>query len=71
MLAFSPLTRRQVLVSLHSGNAFRGVLWAKRGPLLVLRNARLLSSDAPEEGLVVDGEVVVERTQVEYIQVLP
>ncbi|MEV5770092.1 hypothetical protein AB0L49_02310 [Streptomyces antimycoticus] len=48
--------------------AFSGVLWAKRGPLLVLRDAELL--EAGREPQRVDGEIVVERSQVEFIQVL-
>lgn len=64
------LERRSVIVSLTTGKAFRGVLWAKRGPLLVLRNANLLAEDGPEGGVPMDGEVVVERSVVEFIQVL-
>ncbi|MFJ4322244.1 hypothetical protein ACIP3A_03860 [Streptomyces tricolor] len=48
--------------------AFSGVLWAKRGPLLVLRDAQLLEAGrAPQ---AVDGEVVIERARVEFTQVL-
>ena len=60
--------RRQVVVNLPD-KAFRGILWAKRGPLLILRNAVLLHPGAPE--VPVDGEVVVERARVEFLQVLP
>ncbi|MFI0914316.1 hypothetical protein [Streptomyces abikoensis] len=48
--------------------AFRGVLWAQRGPLLVLRDAELL--EAGRDPQRVDGEVVVERSRVEFTQVL-
>ncbi|MFI9012592.1 hypothetical protein ACIGZI_01000 [Streptomyces griseus] len=48
--------------------AFSGILWAKRGPLLVLRDAALL--EAGREPQPVDGEVIVERTRVEFMQVL-
>ncbi|MFF5451870.1 hypothetical protein ACFY40_11595 [Streptomyces sp. NPDC012950] len=48
--------------------AFDGVLWAKRGPLLVLRDARLL--EAGREPQPIDGEIVIERTRVEFMQVL-
>ncbi|MEU1496063.1 hypothetical protein [Streptomyces sp. NPDC005732] len=48
--------------------AFRAILWAKRGPLLVLRDVELLEAGrAPQS---VDGEVVVERARVEFVQVL-
>lgn len=60
--------RRRVVVNLPD-KAFTGVLWAKRGPLLVLRDVQVLEgARAPQS---VDGEVVVERRQVEFIQVLP
>lgn len=60
--------RRRVVVNL-SDKAFSGVLWAKRGPLLVLRDAELL--EAGREPQRVDGEVVIERARVEFTQVLP
>lgn len=59
--------RKRVVVNL-ADKAFRGVLWAKRGPLLVLRDAELL--EAGRETQRVDGEIVVERRQVEFMQVL-
>ncbi|MFF9554583.1 hypothetical protein ACF1DY_01945 [Streptomyces albus] len=59
--------RRRVVVNLD-GRAFEGVLWAQRGPLLVLRDARLL--EPGREPQAVDGEVVVERARVEFTQVL-
>lgn len=58
--------RKSVVVNLKSGRAFRGVLWAKRGPLLVLKNATLIEGGA---SVPVDGEVVVERTEIDFIQV--
>lgn len=59
--------RRRVVVNL-ADRAFNAVLWAKRGPLLVLRDVELLEAGrAPQR---VDGEVVVERGRVEFIQVL-
>jgi len=60
--------RRRVVVNL-ADKAFAGVLWAKRGPLLVLRDAELL--EAGREPQKVDGEVVIERARVEFTQVLP
>ncbi|MGK5729716.1 hypothetical protein [Streptomyces sp. URMC 124] len=59
--------RKRVVVNL-SDKAFAGVLWAQRGPLLVLRDVELL--EAGREPQRVDGEVVVERTRVEFTQVL-
>jgi small nuclear ribonucleoprotein (snRNP)-like protein len=61
------LVRHSVVVNLHSGRAFAGILWARRGPLLVLRNVVMHEPGAPPTP--VDGEVVVERRQVAFIQV--
>ncbi|MFD5676121.1 hypothetical protein [Streptomyces sp. NPDC127040] len=47
--------------------AFAGVLWAKRGPLLVLKDAVLMQHGAAETPM--DGEVLIERSKVEFIQV--
>lgn len=58
--------RKRVVVNL-SDKAFAGVLWAKRGPLLVLRDAVLMQHGAADTPM--DGEVVIERTRVEFIQV--
>lgn len=59
--------RKRVVVNL-AGQAFTGILWAKRGPLLVLRDASLL--EAGREPHPIDGEVVIERARVEFTQVL-
>lgn len=58
--------RRRVVVNL-ADKAFEGVLWAKRGPLLVLRDVTLMQPGAADTP--VDGEVVVERARVEFVQV--
>ena len=59
--------RKRVVVNLPD-KAFAGVVWAKRGPLLVLRDAELL--EAGREPQRIDGEVVIERARVEFTQVL-
>ena len=59
--------RRRVVVNL-ADKAFSGVLWAKRGPLLVLRDVVLMQHGASDTPM--DGEVVVERARVEFIQVM-
>lgn len=61
------VARRRVIVNLRSGAAVAGVLVAQRGPLLFLRNATL-----HEQGqqVPVDGEAVIERSQVDWIQTL-
>lgn len=58
--------RKRVVVNL-ADKAFAGVLWAKRGPLLVLRDVVLMQHGAADTPM--DGEVVVERARVEFIQV--
>jgi hypothetical protein len=59
--------RKRVVVNL-ADKAFSGILWAKRGPLLVLRDVELL--EAGRVAQPVDGEVVIERAKVEFTQVL-
>lgn len=61
------LIRKSVVVN-QEGRAFSGILWAQHGPLLVLRNAQLLMPGREPQPL--DGEVVVERTSVHFIQVV-
>lgn len=58
--------RKRVVVNL-SDKAFAGVLWAKRGPLLVLKDATLMQHGAADTPM--DGEVLIERARVEFIQV--
>jgi hypothetical protein len=58
----------RVIVNLPD-KAFDAILWAQRGPLLVLRDAKLLQPGA--EPVPLDGEVIVERSHVEFIQVTP
>jgi hypothetical protein len=59
--------RRRVVVNL-ADKAFSGVLWARRGPLLVLRDVQLLEVARPPQPI--DGEIVIERARVEFVQVL-
>lgn len=61
------MTRRTVIVNLKTSKAFRGVLWKERGGILVLRQA-----DLHEKGTVVtvDGEVVLERSNVDFVQLV-
>ena len=61
------MVRRQVLVQLLSGRAVRGVLWALKGRLLVLKSATLLEPGS--DPVAMDGDVVIERAQVDYTQV--
>lgn len=61
------VVRRRVVVNLLTDRAFTGILWARRGPLLVLRD--VVMHEPGGASSPVDGEVVVERDQVEFIQI--
>lgn len=63
------LIGRRVLVNLRTDKAFDGFLYAARGPLLLLKEARLLEAGA--EPVRVDGDVVIERGLVDFVQVFP
>lgn len=63
------MVRRRVLLTLTTGTVLSGILWQKTGPLLVLRDPALL--EAGREPTPMDGEVIVERSRVEMVQVLP
>jgi hypothetical protein len=57
------------VVNLISDNetAISGVLWQQRGAWLVLRKVELLRPNHPP--LAVDGEVLIDRANVSFIQV--
>lgn len=62
------VVRRRVLVNTKTNKTFAGVLWAKRGSLLIIKSATLLQEGV--EPAKVDGEVVIERSNVDFLQVL-
>lgn len=68
MGAFRTVVHRRVVVNLLSGRAVEGVLVRQTGPLLHVRDARLHEPGADPSQ--VDGEVVIERSQVDFIQAL-
>lgn len=57
---------QRVLVNLVDGSAIDAVLLAHRGPLLVLADATLLSTEHQPSAM--DGEVYVERSKVLFMQ---
>lgn len=57
----------RVMVNLTSGSAIDGILWDERGPLLVLRDANLHSEGGSAP---LDGEVIVERDRIAFVQVV-
>lgn len=60
---------RRVVVNLYDGTSFTGILWDAPGELLVLRRATLHSRGA--EPVAVDGEVVLQRVHISFVQVPP
>lgn len=67
--AYRDLLADTLIVNLKTGRAFRGVLWAENGDLLVLRNVEMMEPGS--QPVDVDGEVVVERRDIDFIQRLP
>lgn len=65
-----PCLLRVVLVSLVSDPdlALRGVLWRSRGAWLVLKDGELVKPHG--EPTKVDGELVIHRSNVAFLQVL-
>lgn len=61
--------RRRVLVNLKTDKALGGVLFAKHGPIVVLKNAELHEAGRPAVKL--DGDVVIERGNIDFVQVFP
>lgn len=66
------LMRRQlrytVVASLKTGSAFRGVLFDVDGRSLVLRSAEALTGEGDRVPIPVDGELVLARAEVEFLQ---
>jgi hypothetical protein len=65
------LVRTRVMVNLTTGAVFDGILWQARGGLLVLREASIHEPRGERPWRKVDGEVVVEVSRVEFVQVVP
>ena len=58
----------RVIVNCREGQTFRGVIWARKGGYLVLRDAAMLRPKG--ETVPLDGEVLVPEPSVEFIQVV-
>ncbi|MGV0627199.1 hypothetical protein [Mycolicibacter minnesotensis] len=63
-----PGLNRQMLVSLRSGNAVRGVLTKTPGRLLILQGCTVHEPGA--EPAAADGEIVIDQANVDFIQLL-
>ena len=61
---------RRVMVNLTTGNAVDGILWDERGQFIVLRDATLHVQEAGGPSKL-DGEVILDRTRIEFVQVIP
>lgn len=64
-----PCLLRSVIVNLTGDRAISGVLWTSRGAWLTVRQAQV--QEGQGSAVPVDGEVVVHRDKVSFIQVLP
>lgn len=64
-----PCLLRPVIVNLTDQSAIQGVLWSSRGAWLTIRDAKLLISNTTPQPI--DGEAVVHRDRVSFVQVLP
>jgi hypothetical protein len=66
-----PFLLRTVIVNLKDDPtaAIQGALWSQRGPWFTLRRAAMLK--AGSEPTPLDGDIVVHRDNVSFIQVLP
>lgn len=62
-----PVERRRALVQIVDGSTIEGVILSRRGPLLVLGDARIISGGSSKP---IDGQVVVERPNVAWLQVV-
>lgn len=68
MKSWKSVVHQKVLVNLLSGSAITGILIKQAGDLLFLRNCQIIpAGTAP---LSADGTLVVERSQIEFIQIL-
>ena len=66
-----PVLKQRVIVNFKSNPevSLSGVLWASRGPWLILKQVTALRSDGKQSP--VDGDAVVPRDDVQFIQVPP
>jgi hypothetical protein len=66
-----PCLLRAVIVNLKDdpSTAIKGVLWATRGPWCTFMDCALLKANLPPTPM--DGEIVVHRSNIAFLQVLP
>lgn len=61
--------RRTAVVTLKSGETFKGLLWRTDSRVIVVRNATAVATDGTGGHITVDGELVVFRADVAYVQI--
>jgi len=61
---------KTAIVNLRSGTSFRGVVWRQAGAWVVVRNAEMIQDRGNAARHVVDGEVVVKLSDIDFIQVV-
>lgn len=61
-------TLRRVIVNTRADKAFSGVMWRRRRGYVVLRNVELLMGRGETKPL--DGEVLIEAGNVDFVQVV-
>jgi len=61
---------KTVIVNLKSGTAFRGVAWSINRKHIILRSVELLSDRGRDVNQSIDGETLVFRAEVDFLQVL-
>lgn len=66
-----PCLLRTVIVNFTDDQttAIKGVLWSSRGPWLTFKSAELLKHGLPPTPI--DGEAIIERRAISFLQVLP
>ena len=67
MIGLGSKYRHELIVNTRDGQAFRGIYWGAPGQVLRLRQARMLEPDGP---VPMDGEVVIFKSQILFIQKL-
>jgi hypothetical protein len=63
------LIRRKVVINTKSERSFVGILWSRSFGIWKMKNVMLLKDSG--EQVPVDGEVVVLREDIDFVQVLP
>lgn len=60
--------RKRVIINTKSDKTFRGIIWKHNSQFVILKNVELLHSS--KQATPVDGEVIIYRTDIDFIQVI-